>query len=197
MGSKVVTVSDSQSIMLKKEGFNYDDLKVLKEEKFSNKRRLSEIKVENTEIMNGKIENIKNLKADIYLPCATQGEIDEEGAVKLIEMGVKYVAEGANMPSSIAAICIFKEKCRVFLPSKAANAGGVAVSGLEMVQNKTMTKWSREKVNENLEAIMKNIFSTIDENANKFMLENDFVFGANYTGYKRVLDALKDSGEIC
>lgn len=196
MGSKVVTVSDSQSVMFKREGFNENDLKILKEDKFSNRKRLAEINIENTEIIYDKIENIKNLKADIYLPCATQGEIDEEGANKLTNMGVNYVAEGANMPSTIGAINRFKENCKVFLPSKAANAGGVSVSGLEMIQNKTLTRWSREKVNEKLKAIMKNIFLNIDENSKKFMLENDFVFGANYTGYKNVVDALKEAGEI-
>lgn len=120
--------------------------------------------------------------------------MDEEDAQALVKAGCQYVAEGANMPCTPAAIEVFKENCKVFIPAKAANAGGVGVSGLEMAQNSMRVEWTREEVDQKLQGIMKHIYTTIRDTAADLGKEGDFQLGANAAGFKKVADAMLAQG---
>merc|ERR1712087_876724 len=135
-------------------------------------------------------------KVDVALPCATQNEIDEADALALVKAGCQYVAEGANMPSTPDAIDIFKKNCKVFIPAKASNAGGVAVSGLEMAQNSQRIEWSRKEVDDKLKNIMKNIYVQIRDTAKDLGAKGDFQLGANAAGFKKVADAMLAQGMV-
>ena len=124
------------------------------------------------------------------LPCATQNEIDAESAALLVKNGVKYVAEGANMPSSLEAIDVFMKSGVVFLPAKAANAGGVATSALEMAQSSGRMFWSFEEVDEKLKGIMINIYHNIDKAAKDYGYDGNYVMGANIAGFIKVAEAM-------
>ena len=130
------------------------------------------------------------------LPCATQNEIDKESAELLVKNGVRYVAEGANMPSTLEAIDVFKRAKTVYLPAKAANAGGVATSALEMAQASGRMFWSAEKVDKKLKEIMVNIFRNIDAAANRYGCDDDYVVGANIAGFEKVADAMMSQGIV-
>ena len=142
---------------------------------------------------------VQNIKADIVLPCATQNEIDENDARRLVDIGCKYIAEGSNMSSTIEAIDYFIDNNVFFGPSKACNSGGVAVSGLEMMQNSSRIFLSRDEVNSKLYEIMKNVFNTClkvgeeyleqDENINKILL-----LGSNIAGFLKISQAMKEQG---
>lgn len=134
------------------------------------------------------------IKADIALPCATQNEIDEKDAAKLIENGCIAVAEGANMPSTLAAIELFQSKGVLFGPAKAANAGGVATSGLEMSQNSMRLSWSFEEVDAKLKQIMENIYAIASKTAKDYGKEGNLVVGANIAGFLKVADAMMWQG---
>merc|ERR1712154_82565 len=134
-------------------------------------------------------------KVDVALPCATQNEVDEEDAKALVKAGCQYVGEGANMPSTPAAIEVFKKDCKVFIPAKAANAGGVAVSGLEMAQNSQRVEWSREEVDNKLYDIMEGIYDQIKSTSIDLDRPHDYVLGANAAGYRKIADAMFDLGQ--
>ena len=133
---------------------------------------------------------------DIAAPCATQNEVDEKYAKLMVKNGVKLVVEGANMPLNIDAINVMKENKVLYMPGKAANAGGVSVSGLEMSQNSLRLSWTFEEVDNRLKDIMKNIYKQVIETAEEFGLKGDFVAGANIAGFKKVATAMIAQG-IC
>jgi len=139
---------------------------------------------------------IWDVKCDVALPCATQNELDGAAAKKLIANGVKLVAEGANMPASDEAAKLFIEQGVLFLPGKAANAGGVAVSGLEMAQSGQRCFWSFEQADKMLKEIMVNIFKTIDKRAQENCAKDNFVFGANIAGFIKVAEAMLLQGAV-
>ena len=130
------------------------------------------------------------VKADVYMPCATQNEIDLDQAVKGVELGVKFICEGANMPTNNQALEYFKNHGVIVCPAKAANAGGVAVSGLEMSQNSQRLSWSKEEVDSRLKEIMASIYKQIIETLDEFNLEYDLCLGANLAGFKKVANAM-------
>jgi glutamate dehydrogenase (NADP+) len=131
---------------------------------------------------------------DIALPCATQNEIDADKAARLVKNGVYCVAEGANMPSNLDAIKTYKENGVLYGLAKAANAGGVAVSALEMSQNAMKLSWTEEEVDEKLKKIMKNIFNNIDSAAKKYGMDGNLIAGANIAGFLKVAEAMLDEG---
>ena len=136
------------------------------------------------------------VQADVALPCATQNELDGDDAKLLVDNGVRYVAEGANMPCTPAAAHYFQQKGIAFAPGKAANAGGVATSALEMQQNASRDSWSFEYTDQRLHEIMSNIFKTVDSTAKEYDMEGDYVAGANIAGFKKVADAMLAQGVI-
>jgi glutamate dehydrogenase (NADP+) len=137
---------------------------------------------------------IWEVKCDIALPCATQNEISGESAKLLVENGCYAVGEGANMPSTPEAIKIFKENKVLFAPGKASNAGGVAVSGLEMCQNSMRYSWTFEEVDKRLKDIMVNIYKSSSEIAKEYDAEDDLVLGANIAGFLKVAEAMYAQG---
>jgi glutamate dehydrogenase (NADP+) len=132
----------------------------------------------------------------VALPCATQNELDGDSAALLIKNGVKYVAEGANMPSTPEAVTAFQQAGIPFGPAKAANAGGVATSGLEMSQNSMRLNWTFEEVDEKLHGIMKNIYANAAQAAADYGMPGNLVAGANIAGFIKVADAMLWQG-IC
>ena len=136
----------------------------------------------------------RQIKCDIALPCATQNEINEESAKALVANGVFAVAEGANMPSTPEAIAVFQNAGVLFGPAKAANAGGVATSALEMSQNSERLSWTFEEVDAKLKNIMTNIFHNSYNAAKEYGLEGNLVAGANIAGFLKVADAMKWQG---
>ena len=141
-------------------------------------------------------KGIWSIKCDAAFPCATQNEIDEESAALLVKNGVKYVGEGANMPSTLKAIETFQRAKIVFLPAKAANAGGVATSALEMAQSSQRVYWSFAEVDEQLKKVMASIYRNIDETAKRYGFAGDYVAGANIAGFEKVAEAMKEQGVI-
>ena len=135
-------------------------------------------------------------KADLAFPSATQNEINEKDAQNLVDNGVILVGEGANMPTTLAGVEIFQNNGLIYLPAKAANAGGVAVSGLEMAQNGSRLQWTREKVDQELHQIMKNIYATISQTARQYGREDNFVDGANIASFLKVSGAMIDQGYV-
>ena len=134
------------------------------------------------------------VKADILMPCATQNEVREADAEKIIANGVKYYVEVSNMPTTNEAVAMLKNAGVIVAPSKAVNAGGVATSGLEMSQNSMRYSWTAEEVDAKLKMIMKNIFDASVAAANKYGLGDDLVAGANIAGFLKVADAMKAQG---
>ena len=130
------------------------------------------------------------------LPCATQNELNEEDAKTLVKNGVQVVAEGANMPSTIEATNVFQQAGILFAPGKAANAGGVATSALEMSQNSQRLSWTFEEVDAKLKNIMVNIYKNISAAAKKYGHEGDYVVGANIAGFEKVADSMIQQG-VC
>ncbi len=193
LGAKVVTCSDSSGWIYDKEGI---DLKVLKEIKEVKRARLTEyIKYcPKAEYHEGK--GVWTTKCDIALPCATQNELGIEDAKELVKNGCKVVAEGANMPTTMEATQYLQKNGVYFAPGKAANAGGVATSALEMSQNSMRYSWSFEEVDAKLKDIMINIFHNIDDAAKEYGVKDNFVVGANIAGFKKVADAMLAQG-IC
>ena len=197
MGAKVVTVSDSTGWIYDSEGI---DLALLKEVKEVKRARLTEYaaarpSAEYHEKKNGE-HGVWNIKCDIALPCATQNELNLEDAKALVANGVTAVAEGANMPTTLEATQYLQENKVFFAPGKAANAGGVATSALEMSQNSERLSWSFEEVDAKLQGIMVNIFHNLDNAAKKYGHEGDYVVGANIAGFEKVVDAMLAQG-VC
>lgn len=193
LGAKVITCSDSNGWIHDPEGI---DLGLLKEVKEKNKQRLTEYAARRSSAIYHEGKGIWSVPTDIALPCATQNELDEHDANILIENGVIAVAEGANMPSTNEAIDLFIKSKVLFLPGKAANAGGVAVSALEMSQNSARLNWSFADIDERLQHIMENIFDNINIASQKYGLENNYVVGANIAGFVKLLDAMNAQGIV-
>ena len=193
LGGKPVTCSDSTGWVYDAEGIDLDALKEIKEVK---RARLSEYKNyrPNAEYHEGR--GVWTVKADIALPCATQNELNLDDAKALVANGVKVVAEGANMPTTQEATDYLQANGVVFLPGKAANAGGVATSALEMSQNSERLSWSFEEVDQKLQGIMANIFHNIDSAAKRYGFEGNYVVGANIAGFEKVVDAMNAQGIV-
>ena len=193
LGAKVVTVSDSTGWVYDPDGI---DIAALKEIKEVNRARLTEYKKyrPNSEYHEGR--GVWTVKADIALPCATQNELNLDDAKALVANGITAVAEGANMPTTAEATEYLQENNVLFAPGKAANAGGVATSALEMSQNSERLSWSFEKVDSMLKDIMVNLFNNIDNAATKYGFEGNYVVGANIAGFEKVVDAMNAQGIV-
>ena len=193
LGAKVVTCSDSTGWVYDPDGI---DVKALKEIKEVKRARLTEYKSyrPNSEYHEGR--GVWRIKCDIALPCATQNELDIEDALQLVENGVIAVCEGANMPTTEEATKYFQENGVFFVPGKAANAGGVATSALEMSQNSERVSWSFEEVDAKLKQIMQNLYHNIDAAAKKYGFEGNYVAGANLAGFEKVIDAMNAQGIV-
>ncbi len=192
LGGKVVALSDSNGYVYDKNGI---DLAVVKQIKEVERGRIKEYaeRVSGAEYHEG-CKGIWTIPCDIALPCATQNELDLDGAKALIANGVQAVAEGANMPSTPEAIAAFQEAGIMFGPAKAANAGGVATSALEMCQNSMRYSWTFEEVDAKLKGIMVNIFHNTYNAAKKYGKDGDLVAGANIAGFEKVADAMLAQG---
>ena len=193
LGAKVVAMNDSNGFIYDPNGIQLDVVKDIKEVK---RRRIKEYaeRVEGSTYTEGK--GIWNIKCDVYLPCATQNELDLDGAKALVANGCKYVVEGANMPTTLEATNYVMENGLYFMPGKAANAGGVATSALEMSQNSMRLSWTEEEVDEKLHNIMIDIFKKVDDAAKRYDLTDNYVVGANIAGFEKVVDAIKAQGIV-
>ena len=191
LGAKVIALCDSAGYIYDENGVNLDVIKEIKEVR---RERISEYvkKVPNAIYTEGK--GIWNLKCDIYLPCATQNELDLEAVKVLVSNGCFAVAEGANMPTTLEATNYLIENNILFMPGKAANAGGVSVSGLEQSQNAIRLSWTFEEVDERLKNIMKDIFKKVENAAGKYGASGNYVIGANIAGFEKVALAMIAQG---
>ncbi len=192
LGGKVITMSDSAGYVYDPNGIDLAIVKDIKEVKRGRIKEYAE-RVAGAEYHEG-CKGVWTVPCDIALPCATQNELDGESAKALIANGVMAVAEGANMPSTPEAVEAFQSAGILFAPAKAANAGGVSVSGLEMSQNSMRYSWTFEEVDEKLKGIMKNIFHNIYNAAEKYGVKGDLVAGANIAGFEKVCDAMIAQG---
>ena len=188
LGAKVVAMYDSNGYVYDSAGIKLDVIKDIKEVKRGRIKEYAE-RVKGAIYKDG-CKGIWSIPCDVALPCATQNEIDAESAALLDKNGVKYVAEGANMPSSLEAIDVFMKSGVVFLPAKAANAGGVATSALEMAQSSGRMFWSFEEVDDKLKGIMTNIYHNIDKAAKDYGYDGNYVMGANIAGFIKVAEAM-------
>ncbi|MBO0460866.1 NADP-specific glutamate dehydrogenase [Enterococcus sp. DIV1298c] len=195
LGGKVVTCSDSGGYIYDPEGIDLDLLKELKEVK---RARLTEYVKERSSAEYHANESVWTLKqaADIALPCATQNEINGDLAEILVENGVKVVAEGANMPSTLEAVSVFEKADIWYCPGKAANAGGVAVSALEMSQNSQRLVWESSQVDTELDDIMATIYQTCRQTAKEFGNEKNLLLGANVAGFEKVAKVMAMQGLV-
>ena len=191
LGGKVVTMSDSSGWIYVENGVNLDYVKEIKE---VNKGRIKDyLKYDSSAVYHDRSEGVTvwSTKCDIALPCATQNELDLQDAKMLVENGVIAVCEGANMPATLEAAHYFIDNNVIYGAGKAANAGGVATSGLEMSQNAMHLSWTFEEVDSKLKAIMENIFDSIYVTNKKYNLkENDFMTGANIAGFEKLYQAM-------
>ncbi len=195
LGAKVVAMYDSNGYIYDPNGIQ---LSVVKQIKEVERARIKEYatRVPGSKYVEG-CKGIWNIPCDVALPCATQNEIDGESAAALVKNGVKYVAEGANMPSTLDAIATFQNAENVvFLPAKAANAGGVATSALEMAQSSGRLYWSAEEVDAKLKNIMINIYHMMDSAAKRYGFEGNYVMGANIAGFEKVAEAMMAHGIV-
>ena len=193
LGGKVVAMCDSNGYVYDPEGIKLDIVKDIKEVKRGRIKEYAD-RVEGATYTEG--TGIWNIKCDVYLPCATQNELALDGAKTLVANGCKYVVEGANMPTTLDATTYLQENGVLFMPGKAANAGGVATSALEMSQNSMRLSWTAEEVDEKLHGIMVDIFHKADDAAKRYGMEDNYVAGANIAGFEKVVDAMKAQG-IC
>ena len=193
LGGKVVAMCDSNGYIYDPEGIKLDIVKDIKEVKRGRIKEYAD-RVESATYTEG--TGIWNIKCDVYLPCATQNELALEGAKTLVANGCKYVVEGANMPTTLDATTYLQENGVLFMPGKAANAGGVATSALEMSQNSMRLSWTAEEVDEKLHGIMVDIFHKADDAAKRYGMKDNYVAGANIAGFEKVVDAMKAQG-IC
>lgn len=193
-GAKVVTCSDSNGYIYDPDGIDLDAVKEIKEVR---RGRIKEyVKTHPQAEYHEGCSGVWTVACDIALPCATQGEIDLESAKTLVANGVIAVGEGANMPSSLEAIAYFQSHKVLFAPAKAANAGGVAVSALEMSQNSERLPWTFEEVDNKLKDIMANIYHSAKKNAEKYATPDDLVAGANITAFVKVADIMLAHGLV-
>ncbi len=191
MGAKVVTVSDSTGWVYDPEGI---DVALLKEVKEVKRARLTEYAAARPSAQYHEGRGVWQIKCDIALPCATQNELLIDDAKQLVANGCIAVCEGANMPTTIDATKYLQENGVLFVCGKAANAGGVATSALEMSQNSERLSWTFEEVDAKLEQIMINIYHNIDDAAKRYGMEDNFVAGANIAGFEKVVDAMIAQG---
>ena len=193
LGGKVVAMCDSNGYIYDPEGIKLDIVKDIKEVKRGRIKEYAD-RVEGASYTEG--TGIWNIKCDVYLPCATQNELALDGAKTLVANGCKYVVEGANMPTTLDATTYLQENGVLFMPGKAANAGGVATSALEMSQNSMRLSWTAEEVDVKLHGIMVDIFHKADDAAKRYGMKDNYVAGANIAGFEKVVDAMKAQG-IC
>jgi len=193
LGAKVVTLSDSTGWIYDANGIDLDLVKQIKEVE---RGRISEYAKRRDGVEYHEGRGVWTIKVDIALPCATQNELFIEDAKMLAANGCQIVAEGANMPTTMDATQYLQENGVVFMPGKAANAGGVATSGLEMSQNSERLSWSFEEVDAKLQGIMVNIFHAADDAAREYGVEGDYVAGANIAGFKKLADAMLAQGIV-
>lgn len=193
LGAKVVAMSDSNGYIYDEEGIDLAAIKEIKEVKRGRVKDYLAYRP-NAKYTEGK--GIWTIKCDLAFPCATQNELNEEDAKALVKNGVIAVAEGANMPSTIEATNVFLDNKILFAPGKAANAGGVATSALEMSQNSQRLSWTAEEVDAKLKDIMVNIYRNISSAAKEYDAEDNFVVGANIAGFKKVADTMLAHGII-
>ena len=191
-GAKVVAMSDSNGYIYDKNGIDLDLVKQLKE--VERKRIKEYVSYHKDAEYHEGCKGIWTIPCDIALPCATQNEIDGESASILVKNGCKVVSEGANMPSTPEAIDTYLANGLLYGPAKAANAGGVATSGLEMSQNSIRLSWSFEEVDEKLKGIMKSIFKACNDAAKEYGMEGNYMAGANIAGFLKVAEAMKSQG---
>ena len=193
LGANVVTVSDSTGWIYDSEGI---DVELLKEVKEVKRARLTEYAAQRPSAQYHEGKGVWTVKCDIALPCATQNELDLEDAKALVANGCIAVAEGANMPTTLEATKYLQDNKVLFAPGKAANAGGVATSALEMSQNSERLSWTFEEVDSKLKNIMVNIFHNLDNAAKKYGFEGNYVVGANIAGFEKVVDAMTAQGIV-
>ena len=194
MGGTVIAMSDSNGYIVDEKGVDLAVMKQIKEVERGRIRAYA-ARVPGAVYTEG-CRGIWQVKCDIALPCATQNELDETGAKALIANGCKAVAEGANMPTTYEATLLLQGAGVLFAPGKAANAGGVAVSALEMSQNSMRLAWTFDEVDKKLEGIMENIFAAIDHAAAEYGAEGNYVSGANIAGFLKVADAMMAHGIV-
>lgn len=193
LGAKVVTMSDSTGWIHDPAGIDLDLVKQIKEVE---RGRISEYAARKEGVEYHEGRGVWSVPVDIALPCATQNELLLEDAKQLVANGCKIVAEGANMPTTMDATDYLMENGVVFCPGKAANAGGVATSGLEMSQNSERLSWTFEEVDSKLQGIMKNIYHAADDAAKEYGHEGNYVMGANIAGFKKLADAMMAQGIV-
>lgn len=193
LGAKVVAMCDSNGFIHDPDGIKLDIIKDIKEVRRARIKEYAD-QVEGATYTEGL--GIWNIKCDVYLPCATQNELGLEGVKALISNGCKYIVEGANMPTTLEATEYAMENGVLFLPGKAANAGGVATSALEMSQNSQRFSWTAEEVDAKLHQIMKDIYAKIDDAAKRYNMKDNFVVGANISAFEKVADAMIAQGIV-
>ncbi len=193
LGAKVVTVSDSTGWVYDPEGI---DVALLKEVKEVKRARLTEYAANRPSAQYHEGRGVWTIPCDVALPCATQNELLLDDAKALVENGCIAVAEGANMPTTLEATEYLQKNGILFAPGKAANAGGVATSALEMSQNSERLSWTFEEVDSKLKNIMVNIFHNMDDAAKRYGAEGNYVVGANIAGFEKVVDAMTAQGIV-
>jgi len=196
LGGKVVTMSDSNGFIYDADGITIEKLAFVMELKNVMRGRIAEYVEEYPDAKYYEDERPWGVKCDIALPCATQNELNGEDAKKLVSNGCICVAEGANMPSTPKAINVFLKNKILYAPGKAANAGGVATSGLEMTQNSMRIKWTSEEVDSKLHSIMINIHKACVKNGKQPDGYVNYVDGANISGFLKVASAMRDQGLV-
>ncbi|MDO4519914.1 MAG: NADP-specific glutamate dehydrogenase [Eubacteriales bacterium] len=192
-GATVVAMCDSNGYIYDPNGIKLDVVKQIKEVERGRIKEYAD-RVEGAEYHEG--VGIWNIKCDIYLPCATQNELGLDAVKTLVANGTKYIAEGANMPTTMEATEYVQANGVIFMPGKAANAGGVATSALEMSQNSMRLSWTAEEVDEKLHGIMVNIFKKVDEASTRYGMKDNYVVGANIAGFEKVVDAMMAQGIV-
>ncbi len=202
LGGKAITASDSNGYIYDEAGINAEKLAFLMELKNIKRGRIKEYSDKFKNVVYTPIDSnldnnpLWNHKADCAFPCATQNEINAKDAAYLVKNGVYVVSEGANMPTTIDGVNIFLDSKILYGPGKAANAGGVSVSGLEMSQNSMRLPWTREEVDTRLQMIMKSIHKTCVDCAERFGTPGNYVNGANIGGFLKIADSMLDQGVV-
>ncbi len=195
LGGRVVSFSDSDGTIFDPDGINDEKLSYVMDLKNAKRGRIKEY-VEKYKKSTFSNSNPWSIKCDVALPCATQNEINSNDAKSLVENGCFAISEGANMPTTPNAVEVFQKSKTLYGPGKAANAGGVAVSGLEMSQNSMRVGWTREEVDSRLKSIMESIHEQCLETAEKYDCSGDYVTGANIAGFVKVADSMIDQGVV-
>ena len=202
LGGRVLTLSDSSGYIFDPEGIDREKLAFVKRLKNIKRGRIQEYVDKYSQTVFTEADTTQdfnplwNHRAECAFPCAFEGEIREQDAYNLINNGIKMVCEGADRPSSPEAVKIFTDKKILYAPAKAANAGGVAVSGLEMAQNRMLLSWSADEVDDRLKTIMKNMHQTCLDVAENYGEPGNYLVGANITGFIRVVNAMLDQGLV-